>query len=54
MKIIIRIEWLTVLQEVLLQELLQTLCVEQIEMFEDTISTPLNGDLQIDVQRHRV
>ena len=53
-KIIIHLEDLTALQEVLLQELLQTLCVEQIEVIEDTISTLLVGYLQIDVQRRQV
>ena len=53
-KIIIHIEELTVPQEVLLQELLQTFCVEQIEVIEDTTSTLLVGYLQIDVQRRQV
>lgn len=35
----------------MLQELLQTFCVEQIEVLEDTTSTLLVGDLQIDVER---
>ena len=34
-KIIIHLEDLTTAQEVLLQELLQTFCVEQIEVLED-------------------
>lgn len=53
-KIIIHIEDLTVSQEVLLQELLQSFCVEQIEVLEDTTSTLLVGDLQIDVRRRQV
>ena len=53
-KIVIQIEDLTTPQEVLLQDLLQSLCVEQIEVLEDTTSTLLIGDLQIDVQRRRV
>ena len=53
-KIIIHIEDLTASQEVLLQELLQSFCVEQIEVFEDTTSTLLVGDLQIDVERRQV
>lgn len=42
-KIIIHIENLTVPQEVLLQELLQSFYVEQIEVLEDTTSNPLEG-----------
>ena len=53
-KIIIHIEDLTVPQEVWLQELLQSFCVEQIEVLEDTTSTLLVGDLQIDVRRRQV
>ena len=53
-KIVIHIENLTAAQEVLLQELLQLFGVEQIEMFEDTTSTLLVGDLQIDAQRRQV
>jgi len=53
-KIIIHIENLTVPQEVLLQELLQSFYVEQIEVLEDTTSTLLVGDLQIDVERRQV
>ncbi len=53
-KIIIHIEDLTVSQEVLLQELLQSFYVEQIEVLEDAASTLLIGDLQIDVQRRQV
>ena len=53
-KIIIHLEDLTTAQEVLLQELLQTFCVEQIEVLEDTTSTLLVGDLQIDVRRRQV
>ena len=53
-KIVIQIEDLTAAQEVLLQELLQLFGAEQIEMFEDTTSTLLVGDLQIDVQRRQV
>lgn len=53
-KIIIHLEYLTTAQEVLLQELLQTFCVEQIEVLEDTTSTLLVGDLQIDVERRQV
>ena len=53
-KIIIHIEDLTISQEVLLQELLQAFCVEQIEVLEDTTSTLLVGNLQIDVQRRQV
>ena len=53
-KIIIHLEDLTTAQEVLLQELLQTFCVEQIEVLEDTTSTLLVGDLQIDVDRRQV
>ena len=53
-KIIIHFEDLTTPQEVLLQELLQSFCVEQIEVFEDTTSTLLVGDLQIDVRRRQV
>ena len=53
-KIIIHFEDLTTPQEVLLQELLQSFCVEQIEVFEDTTSTLLVGDLQIDVERRQV
>ena len=53
-KIIIHIEDLTISQEVLLQELLQSFCVEQIEVLEDTTSTLLVGDLQIDVRRRQV
>ena len=44
-KIVIHIEDLTISQEVLLQELLQLFGAEQIEMFEDTTSTLLVGDL---------
>ena len=40
-KIIIHLEDLTTAQEVLLQELLQTFCVEQIEVLEDITSTLL-------------
>ena len=53
-KIVIHIEDLTTPQEVLLQDLLHALCVERIEVLEDTTSTLLVGDLQIDVQRRRV
>ena len=53
-KIIIYLEDLTVSQEVLLQKLLQGFCVEQIEVLEDTASTLLVGDLQIDVERRQV
>ena len=53
-KIVIHIEELTVPQEVLLQYLHQASCVEQIEVFEDTTSTLLIGNLQIDVQRRQV
>ena len=53
-KIIIHIEDLTISQEVLLQELLQSFCVEQIEVLEDTTSNLLVGDLQIDVRRRQV
>ena len=53
-KIIIHIEDLTVPQEDLLQYLHQASCVEQIEVFEDTTSTLLVGELQIDVQRRQV
>ena len=53
-KIIIHIEELTAPQEVLLQYLHQASCVEQIEVFEDTTSTLLVGELQIDVQRRQV
>ena len=53
-KIIIHLEDLTTAQEVLLQELLQTFCVEQIEVLEDITSTLLVGDLQIDVWRRQV
>ena len=53
-KIIIHIEDLTASQEVLLQELLQGFCVGQIEVLEDTTSTLLVGDLQIDVRRRQV
>ena len=53
-RIIIHFEDLTTPQEVLLQELLQSFCVEQIEVFEDTTSTLLVGDLQIDVERRQV
>ena len=53
-RIIIHFEDLTTPQEVLLQELLQSFCVEQIEVFEDTTSTLLVGDLQIDVRRRQV
>ena len=53
-RIIIHFEDLTTPQEVLLQELLQSFCVEQIEVLEDTTSTLLVGDLQIDVRRRQV
>ena len=53
-KIIIYLEDLTASQEVLLQKLLQSFCVEQIEVLEDTTSTLLVGDLQIDVRRRQV
>ena len=53
-KIVIQIEDLTAAHEVLLQDLLHALCVERIEVLEDTTSTLLVGDLQIDVQRRRV
>ena len=53
-KIVIHIKNLTAAQEVLLQELLQLFGAEQIEMFEDTTSTLLVGDLQIDAQRRQV
>ena len=52
--IIIHIEDFTVSQEELLQHLHQFFCVEQIEVVEDTTSTLLVGDLQIDVQRRQV
>ena len=52
--IIIHLEDLTAPQEVLLQELLQSFCAEQIEVLEDTSSTLLVGDLQIDVERRQV
>ena len=52
-KIIIYLEDLTASQEVLLQELLQSFCAGQIEVLEDTTSTLLVGDLQIDVERRR-
>ena len=52
--IIIHIEDFTVSQEELLQHLHQVFCVEQIEVLEDTTSTLLVGDLQIDVQRRQV
>ena len=38
----------------MLQKLLQSFCVEQIEVLEDTTSTLLVGDLQIDVERRQV
>ena len=53
-KIIIHIEDLTISQEVLLQDLLYSFRVEQIEVLEDTTSTLLVGELQIDVQRRQV
>ena len=53
-KINIYLEDLTASQEVLLQKLLQSFCVEQIEVLEDTTSTLLVGDLQIDVERRQV
>ena len=53
-KMIIHLEDLTTAQEVLLQEVLQTFCVEQIEVLEDITSTLLVGDLQIDVRRRQV
>ena len=53
-KIIIYLEDLTASQEVLLQKFLQSFCVEQIEVLEDTTSTLLVGDLQIDVERRQV
>ena len=53
-KIIIHIEELTAPQEILLQHLLQAFCIEQIEVLEDTTSTLLIGDLQIDVHRRQV
>ena len=53
-KIIIYLEDLTASQEVLLQELLQSFCAGQIEVLEDTTSTLLVGDLQIDVRRRQV
>lgn len=53
-KIVIHIEDLTISQEELLQDLLHTFCVEQIEVFEDTHSTLLVGDLRIDMQRRQV
>ena len=53
-KIVIHIEDPTVPQEVLLQHLHQFFCVAQIEVLEDTTSTLLVGDLQIDVQRRQV
>ena len=53
-KIIIYLEDLTASQEVLLQELLQSFCAGQIEVLEDTTSTLLVGDLQIDVERRQV
>lgn len=53
-KIIIHIEELTAPQEVLLQQLHQFLCIEHIEVLEDTTSTLLVGDLQIDVHRRQV
>lgn len=53
-KIVIHIEDLTATHEVLLQKLLQSFCVVQIEVLEDTTSTLLVGDLQIDVQRRQV
>ena len=53
-KIIIHIEDLTISQEVLLQDLLYSFRVEQIEVLEDTTSTLLVGELQIDVQQRKV
>ena len=53
-KIVIHIDNLTAAQEVLLQNLIQSLCVEQTEELEDTTSILLVGDLQIDVQRRQV
>lgn len=53
-KIIIHTEDLTISQEELLQDLLHTFRVEQIEVLEDTASTLLVGDLQIDVLRRLV
>ena len=53
-KIIIHIEDLTISQEVLLQDLLYSFRVEQIEVLEDTTSTLLVGDLRIDPQRCQV
>lgn len=51
-KIVIHIENLTAAHEVLLQDLLQSLCVEQSKMLEDTTFTLLVGEPQIYVQRH--
>ena len=53
-KIVIHIEDLTISQENLLQDLLQAFYVKQIEVLEDTTSTLLIGNLQIDVQRRQV
>ena len=53
-KIIIYLEDLTASQEVLLQKLLQSSCAAQIAVLEDTTSTLLVGDLQIDVERRQV
>ena len=53
-KIVIHIEDLTISQEVLLQDLLYSFRVEQIEVLEDTTSTLLVGDLRIDPQRCQV
>ena len=53
-KIIIHIEDLTISQEVLLQDLLYSFRVEQIEVLEDTTSTLLVGELRIDPQRCQV
>ena len=53
-KIVIHIEDLTISQEVLLQDLLYSFRVEQIEVLEDTTSTLLVGELRIDPQRCQV
>ena len=53
-KIIIHVKDFTAAHEFLLQDLLQAFCAEQIEVLEDTTSTLLVGDLQIDVQRRQV
>ena len=52
-KIIIHVEDLIVPQESILRYLLQTFCVEYIEILEDSADTLLVGGLRIEEQQHQ-